>query len=122
MNSCGKPHNEKIGRKGLDEIDGCLHDAEQRGHIEVIEVRAVIRLAVLVGHVETNNVDGLMLRVTNQSEKVGSVRKGTNPSDKQKESGRDHDQTDVPAIPSPPLVDKDPDAADEENKVYPLKK
>jgi hypothetical protein len=44
----------------------------------------------------------------------------TNPSDEDKKSGRDQDQTDVPARSSSAFADKDLDATDEENEVYPL--
>jgi hypothetical protein len=94
--------NEQIGRKGLDEVDGGLHDTKHRGHIEVIKVCALIRLAALVGHVETNSVNEFV------------------PSDEDKKSGRDQDQTDVPARSSSPFADKDLDATDEENEVYPI--
>jgi hypothetical protein len=46
----------------------------------------------------------------------------TNPSYEYKQSARDQDETDVPARPSSPFVDKDLDAIGEEDEVYPLKK
>ena len=46
----------------------------------------------------------------------------TNPGDEHKESARDQDQTEVPARPSSPLVDKDLGAIGEEDEIHPLEK
>lgn len=63
-----------------------------------------------------------MLRTANQTVEIGRDREETNPGYEYKQSGRDQDQTDVPARPSSPFVDKDLDAIGEEDEVYPLKK
>jgi hypothetical protein len=68
--SLGRTHNEEIGYDGLGEVDRSFHDTQHGGHIGEIKIRALARLALLVGEEETNSIQDLMLRGEKSSMEV----------------------------------------------------